>query len=592
MVNRFNWLVSPQLLSLLAGCALLALFPIALFDINHPSFQFIFLLHLCLQVLAVFSSLTLFVSLTKKSGIIGVIYISLFVLFLAYAMILGLLPITARDAHLYHLAVPKWWLAEGQMHPILWHEWSFFPLLISVGYAGFLQQGLEYLVPFYNLSYLLIAAGVVAIFLQRVTDNSRTALFGALLLFSLPLNMGLAVQPMADHAVLLFFAGAFLSAFMAAQTNLSWRWVCGVGVGLGLALSCKYSSFLAVALFGPLLAMYWHRSVGKGKGLVIKLLVVSVISMAFCAPWLIRNYFWIGNPLHPFLQGVFGSGHHNVAFMSDVSPIVYRMQVYGESFWQVLLLPIRIFFLGKDGDPSRFDGVLSPLLLLAFVPSLYKQKQNWVTFLFLFWLSFLLFSLLMFYALLRYQMPGVFALVALTSFAVLLLEKNARYKCFIYAMVSAHFIFCLYYGGALLSRYQALPYLLRQQSESDYLTQRFDDYGMIQYINKNIPKDEGVYLVFTANRFNLFDVKVRSQYLSANPILESLKKASIPLGIRDDLAKLDCKYLLFHLPRTSKVFENLPNEQKAIWHAFVTTFLQPVHQQGAYSLLKLVDEEG
>lgn len=212
MVNRFNWLVSPQLLSLLAGCALLALFPIALFDINHLSFPLIFLLHLCLQVLAVFSSLILFVSLAKKSGMIGLMFISLFVLFLTYAMILGLLPITARDAHLYHLAVPKWWLAEGQMQPILWHEWSFFPLLISLGYAGFLQRGLENLVPFYNLSYLLIAAGVVAIFLQRVTDNSRTALFGALLLFSLPLNMGLAVQPMADHAVLLFFAGAFLSA--------------------------------------------------------------------------------------------------------------------------------------------------------------------------------------------------------------------------------------------------------------------------------------------------------------------------------------------------------------------------------------------
>lgn len=94
-------------------------------------------------------------------------------------------------------------------------------------------------------------------------------------------------------------------------------------------------------------------------------------------------------------------------------------------------------------------------------------------------------------------------------------------------------------------------------------------------------------MVFTANRFNLFDVKVRSQYLSANPILESLKQAGTPLEIRGDLAKLDCKYLLFHLPRTSKVFENLPDEQKALWHAFVTTFLKPVHQQGAYSLLKL-----
>lgn len=568
------------------------LFPIALYGICTPFFRIVFGFHLCIQFLALLSSLFVLVVFARKAGFLGWIYISLFSFFLVVVVILGVLPVTARDAHLYHLAVPKWWLAEGRMSSILWHEWSFFPLLISLGYAGFLQEGLERLTPFYNLSYLLIAASIVGVFLQKVTENSRIALLGSLLLFSLPLNIGLAVQPMADHAVLLFFSVAFLAAYMAVQTDLSWRWVCAVGVSLGLALSCKYSSFLAVVLLVPLLAIYWHKQAKSRSRLLTKLLLVILLSMVLCSPWLIRNYLWIGNPLHPFLQSVFGSGGYDVAFTGDISPLLYRAQVYGERFWELLLLPIRIFFLGKDGDPSRFDGVLSPLLLLAFLPLLRKPRENWVILFSSFWILFLLFSLLLFYALLRYQMPGLFPLVTLTSLAMLLLEKSPRYSRLVYFLLSAHFILCLYYSGALVAGQKALPYLLEKQSKPDYLIQRFDDYGMIQYINKNIPKDGGVYLVFTANRFNLFDVKVRSQYLSASPILDALRQADTPLAIRNDLAKLDCKYLLFHLPRTAKVLEGLPYEKKALWQAFVEDYLKPVHRQGAYSLLKLVDGKG
>lgn len=587
MAWQRNWLTAPYLPALAAGAILQLLFPAALLDINGFAFRSGFLLHALLQGAAVLSALVVLIKLARRAGTAGVLCLTLFGLFLFLTLFLGLLPATARDAHLYHLAVPKWWLSEGKMHPIHWHEWSFFPLLISLGYAGFLQFGLERLTTYYNLSYLLIAAGVTGSFVKSVTKEDGTALLAALLLFSLPLNIGLSVQPMADHAVLMYFSIAFLAACMAVQTKLAWSWSIMAGLSLGLANCCKYSSFLATALFIPLLALYWTRECKGTPYFKSKLTIVIVLALGIVSPWLVRNYFWAGNPVFPFLQSTLGGGDFNVAFTSDISPLVYRLEVFGEKYWQLLALPLRIFFSGKDGDPSRFDGVLSPFLLLALLPLFYKNRPGWVNFFSGFWFSLLLFSLLLFYALLRYQLPGVFALTALSAFAVSALNKKQPLKTICVLALAAHFLFCGYYAGTLFVRQKAHHFLRERQTSAQYLSSRFDDYAMIDFVNRHIEKDAGVYLVFTANRFNLFEVRVRSQYFSANPLLSALEHSENAAQMRDSLTPLNCEYLLLHAPRITKVIETLPPAQKELWSLFVGNYLEHIHSTQGYVLYRL-----
>jgi hypothetical protein len=42
---------------------------------------------------------------------------------------------------------------------------------------------------------------------------------------------------------------------------------------------------------------------------------------------------------------------------------MYRVLLYGENFWETLLISVRFFFQGQDYSHRYFDGVLNPLLI-------------------------------------------------------------------------------------------------------------------------------------------------------------------------------------------------------------------------------------
>jgi hypothetical protein len=73
------------------------------------------------------------------------------------------------------------------------------------------------------------------------------------------------------------------------------------------------------------------------------------------------------NPIYPFYDHVFNPPE---LFLQDSDEIqsgkakpgifTVREALYGETWWDMALLPVRIFFQGRDGDPKYFDGKLSP----------------------------------------------------------------------------------------------------------------------------------------------------------------------------------------------------------------------------------------
>ncbi|NLF26147.1 MAG: hypothetical protein GX589_10905, partial [Deltaproteobacteria bacterium] len=249
--------------------------------------------------------------------------------------------------------------------------------------------------------------------------------------------------------------------------------------------------------------------------------------------------------------------------------------------------PLRLFFEGKDGNPAHFDGVLSPLLLLALLPAFMPRREAWISFFTHFWTSYLGFSLLMFYALVRYQLPGIFALVVLSACACLKLMESVRWQRIAKLLLAAHLIFCAIYVTQHYRRIGLLKYLLAPKDREAFLSSRLDDYDMVRYINQAVPKDAGVYLVFTGNRFFLFEVRVRSQYFSADPILEALNHATSEEDVYEQLTQLNCRYFAFHTKRTKHVLASLPKHQQLLWQNFSQRHLTPRATIGNYSLLHL-----
>ncbi len=144
--------------------------------------------------------------------------------------------------------------------------------------------------------------------------------------------------------------------------------------------------YLLLTLFVPFVyvrgqnggALYSVKALGLG---VLFMLVAALVF----SPWLTRNYIWTQNPIYPLYQSWFvpqkvsskadtaPRDETNVvtptkikrrATNSKLTPISYRKIVYNESWWEICLVPLRIFFQGKDDEPRYFDGKLNPLLFI------------------------------------------------------------------------------------------------------------------------------------------------------------------------------------------------------------------------------------
>ena len=114
---------------------------------------------------------------------------------------------------------------------------------------------------------------------------------------------------------------------------------------------------------------------GFGKILSNCVLFVALSALPFL-PWLAKNWLQTGNPFFPLLGGFFpaktGVEGGGASYVS-LGVFAKRELLYGESWWQIAALPLRLFFFGRDDDPQYFDGVLGPSLILL-LPWAFKGK--------------------------------------------------------------------------------------------------------------------------------------------------------------------------------------------------------------------------
>ncbi len=143
------------------------------------------------------------------------------------------------------------------------------------------------------------------------------------------------------------------------------RHVILLGALAGFSIGVKYSALWLVIAFGVLLL--WR---GRGSGWRTALAYAAVYGLAALvvfAPWLLRNALFYGNPVYPF---VFESAEMD-AIRQDWYSQPRSGLIYGESAWQVPLLPLTATVLGVEGagiygaDIGPLFLLLIPLLVLA-----------------------------------------------------------------------------------------------------------------------------------------------------------------------------------------------------------------------------------
>jgi hypothetical protein len=266
-----------------------------------------------------------------------------------------------------------------------------------------------------------------------------------------------------------------------------------------------------------------------------------------------------------------------------------RALLYGESWWQIAALPLRVFFFGRDDSPRSFDGVLSPILILllpwAFKGKWVEEKKLLMSF------AVLYFAYALFLADLRirYILPIVPPLVVLLVFGVFNVYLRIKQPVYLFAGL----VFFAALHGFYLWRYfeevAPLRYLTGQESRAAYLTRVLSDYPVFAYINRELPQTAKIYLLFVGRRGYYCE---RDYFHDGGELpgllLSAIQSAKDPAQIERILKAKSITHLMIREDLLAQFLQNnLSASQRTLWESFAVQELQLRFKNGGYALYQL-----
>lgn len=237
----------------------------------------------------------------------------LFVLAVALALIFALVSVLAPadtiewDSLAYHLAVPKMWLAAGQVQPISFIHHSNFPFAVDNLYIWGLLWGGEAGAKAFTLAFQ--GFGIIAVFgLARQVYGGLAGWWAALTWSTIPAVLWLSGTAYIDVQNGLYAGfGILFAALYIKERAAHLPWL--AGIMLGLATGSKYTGLQTIFAVGLVLlaALFLARRDASGQAIPFKsILLTCGLALVIAAPWYVKNVAWMGNPVYPFFYKQLG----------------------------------------------------------------------------------------------------------------------------------------------------------------------------------------------------------------------------------------------------------------------------------------------
>lgn len=447
-----------------------------------------------------------FIAQPKGEGWIGwSLWAGVFIILTAEA-ILGYLPPTSRDELTHHLAIPKLYARAGRIIEIPMAPYAYYPMLVDMLFTPWVYWGYDFVPKWIHLLF----SGLTALLLYSYLARRMNAVYGWLGFFfflSTPVIFRLGHWGYNDLALAFYTTASLLCLLRWREERRSNSWLALAALSLGFALATKpnglVAALLVTLLFGLVLVKPPRRSL---TAVSREIFCFGALMLLPFLPWLIKNWWQTDNPFYPFFGGVFGaratsgSVGPDAASFAGVGIFDKRELLFGESFWQIIALPLRVFFSGQDNNPQYFDGVLTPMLIL-FLPWSFKGK--WLEekkILVSFALLLLLYAVFLVEMRIRYILAVVPPLVSLFAYGVfntyLSIKRPVALAVVLLSFAGWHGIYMVkYFRDA-----EPLAYLNGAVSRTEYLTRELPEYSAFDYINRQTAADAKIYLLFVGRR--------------------------------------------------------------------------------------------
>ncbi|MBW2614747.1 MAG: glycosyltransferase family 39 protein, partial [Deltaproteobacteria bacterium] len=473
-----------------------------------------------------------------------------------------------RDALTYHLAVPKLYLKYGAMYEIPTSALSYNPMNLELLYMIPLSLGNDIIPKFIHFSFAILTAWLIFSYLRRRTGPVY-GLFGAVFFLSIPVAVKLSITAYVDLGLVFFTTASLLLLLRWMENGFRMRTLIFSAVFCGLALGTKYNglvTFFLLIFFVPFAYSRYNqekRSVflkSSQKGLVFFFIAILIFS-----PWMIRNYKWKNNPIYPLYDNRFNPPKELVTKATARDGIkkqshglfTYRKVIYHEKWWQIALLPVRVFFQGKDGNPQYFDGKMNPSLLFLPILAFYRKREgpkdvrDEKRILLAFSVLFFGFAFFSSVLRMRYIAPIIPPLVILSVFGIRnIIEKVQEFNapgvrragfCLIFLTLAFFLSLNMHYIITQFRYVAPFSYLKGELSRDEYIDKYVPEYPVIRYINEKLPRNAKILFIFLGKRGYYCDKKYR---LDSGLFFEIMKRSDSPEQVLSELKNMGITHLL------------------------------------------------
>jgi hypothetical protein len=529
------------------------------------------------------------------------------------ALIASMAPPTAKDTLLYHFALPKAYIAQGNNAFVEGNMASYLALGGAMHNVWAMQLGglvnersAEAAAGAVNWLFFPLLLAAIFGWSRELNVNRRASLIAVLMVAAIPTAYHIASSSYIDLELAFYVTLAIytLARWWNDEEN---GWLVLTAIFLGASFSMKLTSVFVFAAFA-LIVLLRARKAMNSSGDPARIVIVGFASLlaAFliASPWYLRTWMATGSPVFPFYMSIWKGEAPN--WDVERSNLFQGMnsQYGGENKTAVDILatPWTVSVRAQPESAEYFDGVLGaafligvPLLVWALwkldLPAEIKIGAAVAAIMYLFWL----FSSQQ----LRYLLPIV-PVVAIGIVASIekLRERDGLARSVAEFSLAAAAVSAMLVTVAWFLQKAPVSVVLGGETRDAYLARNLDYYPYYQYLNTETPADARVWLIDM--RRDTYDLErpAVSDYLFEDWTLRQLvwqsrstpelKAKAAAMGVQYILTRHD---FLFDYSRSTIVDDKKPRaENDAKLQMAKDLILDPartVKSDDKFSLVKL-----
>jgi len=390
----------------------------------------------------------------------------------------ALAPEVSPDGSGYHLGnVLRLW----KHHGFVWDYHSLYSylsqgtemlFLVAYTFGGPSAAAMVHFAFLTTLPLLMVAYG-------RRFGFPRAGMFGAILVYASPVVGMDGVAAYNDVAVAtLVFAVFYL--LQVWDDNKSSNLLLLIGLLCGATYGAKYTAFLVFP--GAAAFLVWRNRWGRPPGLPAPLWRFSAATGLLAAPWILRNWIWVGNPFAPFGNAWFPNPYYHTGMEKIyVDGLSHYLGI--KHGWEI---PLQLTMRG-----GLVDGLVGPVFLLTPLALLALREDQ----------GRRLLTAAALFAVPAYFNIGTRFLIPVLPFVALALGMGlSQSPGVLWAVALFHAVvswpsvlatYCDHYAWRLSGVPAKIA--LRQEPEVPYIIKRLGDYALKGPIEAYVPPGEKIF---------------------------------------------------------------------------------------------------